>query len=63
MTLRVVFDGCCPVTVGTRLIRKALLEIERKYPDAWPVRKLLLAEAQTLIDAVKIDRPSSGTSS
>jgi hypothetical protein len=43
--------------------RKAVLEIERKYPDASPGRKWQLTQAQTLIDAVKVDPRSSNTDS
>ncbi len=43
--------------------RKAVLEVERRYPDASPAEKWRLAQAQTLIDAVKADPRSSSTDS
>ncbi|MGZ3339312.1 MAG: hypothetical protein ACXU9B_05995 [Reyranella sp.] len=43
--------------------RKAFLEIERRYPGAPPAEKWRLAQAQTLIDAVKADSQSSSTDS
>jgi hypothetical protein len=36
--------------------RKALLEIERRYPNAPPAEKWRLTIAQTMIDAIKAER-------